>query len=133
RVFIEDNTISLVGKHGIGFNFSEDVFVKGNSIQGINQVGLWSYGATDVVMENNTVKDTNRAQVSVATRADIMVGSDIGATSTIDSRIVVRGNLAGSLRVANTNKTVVSQNIVGTLNTATANTALILSNDNLIG
>lgn len=111
KVYIQNNTMELVGQHGIGFDYSEDVFVSGNSVKAVNQVGLWSYGAINFNIKDNVVKDTNRAQVLLATRCDIMIGSALVATATNDRGGIVSGNVCDSINFTNTDKVVSMTNI----------------------
>jgi hypothetical protein len=131
KVFIEDNNLEFVGQHGIGFDYSEDVFVRGNSVQAVNQVGLWSYGSINFNISDNVVRDTNRAQVLLATRCDIMIGSAVVATATNDRGGVVSGNTCDSINFTNTDR------VVSTLNNSkkfldSGNTIFVNTNNILL-
>lgn len=105
QVMIEGNYVQG-SKHGIGFDFCENVIVENNLVTGCQQAGIWSYGAKNVVISNNIATGNNTT--ATASRYDLMVGYTGIATDSKDT--TVTDNIATTLGLQQITGGVVTNN-----------------------
>jgi parallel beta-helix repeat protein len=110
KVLINNNIVRNVGRHGIGFDFCQDVVVSGNSVSECAIVGIWSFQSNRVTITGNTAH---------ANVPDIQIGQNATTTTNTQDNVVI-GNNCDGISVLTSDRAVVSNNIAATFANASS-------------